>query len=75
MDKTCPLRTLMVVCALENDTDQFRPRQKGEEVLEAEYPYLSVISALMYLANNIRPDIVFVVNCLTRNNATPTTHH
>jgi hypothetical protein len=39
----------MVVHALEKDIDPFRPKQEGEEVLGAEYPYLSVIGALMYL--------------------------
>jgi hypothetical protein len=58
----------MIIHALEKDTDPFRSKQEGEEVLEAEYPYLSVIGALIYLANNIRPDIAFEVNCLTRHN-------
>jgi hypothetical protein len=62
----------MVVRALEKDTDQFKPQQEGEEVLEPEYPYLSVRGALMYLTNNTRPDIAFVVNCLVRHSATPT---
>jgi hypothetical protein len=51
------------------------PRQEGEEVLGAEYPYLSVIGALMYLANNTRSDIAFTVNCLTRHSALPIMHH
>jgi hypothetical protein len=57
MDKAYPQRTPMIVHALEKDKDPFRPKQDGEEVLEAEYPYLSPIGALMYLANNTRPDI------------------
>jgi hypothetical protein len=28
-DKACPLRTLMIVRALEKDTDQFRPNTRG----------------------------------------------
>jgi hypothetical protein len=43
--------------------------------LRAEYPYISIICALMYLANNIRPDIAFAVNCLARHSAAPTMHH
>jgi hypothetical protein len=39
------------------------------------YPYLSVICALMYLANNTTPNIAFVVNCLARYSATPTMRH
>jgi hypothetical protein len=65
----------MIIRALEKDKDPFRPKQEGEEVLGAEYPYLSAIGALMYLANNTRPDIAFVVNCLARYSAAPTIHH
>jgi hypothetical protein len=75
MDKTYPLRTPMIVHALENDTNPFRPKQEGEEILGVEYSYLSVIGALIYLANNARPDITFAVNCLTRHSATPTMRH
>jgi hypothetical protein len=49
----------MIVRALENDKVPFKPRGEGEEVLGQEYPYLSVIGALMYLANNTRPNIAF----------------
>jgi hypothetical protein len=65
----------MVVHALENDKDPFRLKEEGEDVLGQEYTYLSVIGALMYLANNMRPDIAFVVNCLARHNAAPTMRH
>jgi hypothetical protein len=65
----------MIIRALEKDIDPFRPKQEGEEVLRAEYPYLSDISALMYLANNTRPDIAFVVNGLARYSAAPTMHY
>jgi hypothetical protein len=75
MDKAYPLRTSMIVRALEKDFDPFSPKQEGEVVLGAEYPYLSAIGALMYLANNTRPDIAFVVNCLVRHSATPTMRH
>jgi hypothetical protein len=75
MDKTYPSKTSMVVRALEKDTDPFRLRQEGEEVLCSKYPYLSVIGALMYLANNTRPDIAFTVNLLIRYSATPTMHY
>jgi hypothetical protein len=57
------------------DNDLFRPRQEGEEVLDYEYPYLSVIGTLMYLANNTRPDIAFAVNLLIRYSASPTIRH
>jgi hypothetical protein len=75
MDKAYALRTPMVVRALDKDTDQFRPKQEGEQVLGPKYPYLSVIGALMYLTNNSRPDITFVVNCLARHNAASTIRH
>jgi hypothetical protein len=41
-------------------------------VLGSEYLYLSVIGALMYLANNTRFDIAFILNLLTRYSAAPT---
>jgi hypothetical protein len=72
MDKTYPCKTPMVVRALEKDNDPFWPCQEGEEVLCSEYPYLSVIGALMYLANNTRPDMPFEVNLLVRYSAAPT---
>jgi hypothetical protein len=75
MDKAYLSKTPMVIRALENDTDPFQPHQEGEEVLGSEYPYLSDIRALMYLANNTRPDIAFKVNLLTRYNTAPTMHH
>jgi hypothetical protein len=56
----------MIVRALEKDTDPFRSKQEGEEVLGHEYSYLSAIGVLMCLASNTRPNIAFVVNCLAR---------
>jgi hypothetical protein len=75
MDKVYPSKTLMVVRALEKDSDPFRPRQEGEEVLGSEYSYLTAIGALMYLANNTNPFIAFVVNLLARFSAAPTIRH
>jgi hypothetical protein len=75
MDKTYPSKTPMVIKGLENDTDHFLPCQEGEEVLSSKYSYLSVIGALMYLANNTRPDIAFIVNLLARYSVAPTMRH
>jgi hypothetical protein len=36
----------MIIHALKKETNPFRLKQQGEEVLEAEYPYQSVIGAL-----------------------------
>jgi hypothetical protein len=44
-------------------------------VLGSEYPYLSAIGALMYLANSTTPDTAFVVNLLVRYSAAPTMRH
>jgi hypothetical protein len=74
MDKAYSARTPMVVCALEKDKDPFKLKEE-EVVLGQEYPYLSIIGALMYLANNMKPDIAFTVNCLVRHSATPTIRH
>jgi hypothetical protein len=43
--------------------------------LGSEYPYLSAIGALIYLANNTRPDIAFAVNLLARFSVAPTIRH
>jgi hypothetical protein len=75
MYKAYPSKTLMVIRALEKDTNPFWPCQEGEEVFGSEYPNLSVIEALMYLTNNIRPDIAFTVNLLARYSAAPTMCH
>ena len=75
MDKSYPSKTPMVVRSLDVETDPFRPRDDGEEVLGPEVPYLSAVGALMYLANCTRPDIAFVVNLLARHSAAPTKRH
>ncbi|XP_074347070.1 secreted RxLR effector protein 161-like [Apium graveolens] len=75
MDKSHPLTTPMVVRFLEPDNDPFRPREDDEEVLGPEIPYLGAIGALMYLANNTRPDIAFVVNLLARFSSAPMDIH
>jgi hypothetical protein len=75
MDQAYPSKTPMIVHALEKDNDPFRPRDDGEEILGPKYPYLSAIGALMYLANNTKPDIVFAVNLLARHSASPTKRH
>ena len=75
MDKAHPLSSPMVVRSFDVKNDQFRPCEKGEELLGPEVPYLSVIGALMYLANYIRPDSVFSVNLLARYSSAPTKRH
>ncbi|XP_074378316.1 secreted RxLR effector protein 161-like [Apium graveolens] len=66
MDKAHPLTTPMVARSLEVENDPFRPRKEDENALGPKVPYLSAIGALMYLANNTRPDIAFSVNLLAR---------
>jgi hypothetical protein len=65
----------MIVRSLEMETDQFRPRDEGEDILGPQVSYLSAIGALMYLANCTRPDIAFAVNLLARHSAAPTKRH
>ena len=65
----------MVLRSLDIEKDPFRPREEGEQVLGPHVPYLSDIGALMYLANNTRPDIEFAVNLLARHSAAPTKRH
>ena len=75
MDKTHPLSLPMIVCSLDVKKDLFRPCEKGEELLGLEVPYLSVICALIYLANCTSPYIAFSVNLLARYSSTPTQRH
>jgi hypothetical protein len=75
MDKAYPSKTLMIISDLERETDPFRPREEGEEVLRSEYPYLSVIGAIIYLANNTIPNIVFIINLFARFSAALTIQH
>jgi hypothetical protein len=75
MDKAYPIKTPMVVRSLDIEKDPFRPQGKDEEVLGPQVPYLSAIGALMYLANNTRPNIEFAVNLLARHSAAPTKRH
>ena len=75
MNKAHPLNTPMVVRSLDVKKDIFRPREDNEELLGPEVPYFSAIGALMYLANNTRPDITFSVNLLARYSSSPTKRH
>ena len=75
MDKAYPLNIPMVVRSLDVKKDIFRSREDNEELLGPEVSYLSAIGALMYLANNTRPDIAFSVNLLARYSSSPTKRH
>ncbi|XP_056698491.1 secreted RxLR effector protein 161-like [Spinacia oleracea] len=65
----------MIVRSLNMKDDPFRPRDENEEILGPKVPYLSAIGALMYLANNTRPDIAFSVNLLARYSNSQTKRH
>jgi hypothetical protein len=75
MDKAYPTRTPMLVGTIEKETNTFRQKEEGEEVLGPEYSYLRLIGAQMYLVNNTRPDVAFIVNCLKDTTQTPTMCH
>ncbi|XP_074352752.1 secreted RxLR effector protein 161-like [Apium graveolens] len=75
MDKSHPLTTPMVVRSLEPNKNPFQPREDDEEVFGPEIPYLGAIGALMYLANNTRPNIAFDVNLLARFSSDPIDMH
>ena len=75
MDKAHPLNSSMIVRSLDMKNNPFRPCEKGEELLSPEVPYLSVIGALMYLANYTRPYFFFFVNLLARYSSPPTQKH
>ena len=67
MDKTYILNIQMQVCSLYVNKDIFRPPDDNEKV-----SYLSVIGALMYIANNTIPEIAFSVNLLAIYSFSPT---
>jgi hypothetical protein len=75
MNMSYPSKTPMVVRFLDLEKDPFRPRDDEEYILGPEFPYLSVVGALMYLANNTRQDIAFAVNLLARHNSAPIKRH
>jgi hypothetical protein len=75
MDKAHPIKTPMVVRSLDLEKDVFRTQEEGEEILGSGFLYPSIVGALMYLANNTRPDIAFAVNLLARHSAAPTRRH
>ena len=76
MDKVHPLSFPMVVQSLYVKKDQFRSCEKCEELLGPEVSYLSVICALIYLANCTDPNnIVFPVNLLAKYSSAPTGRH
>ena len=72
MEKAHPLSSPMVVRSLDVKNDLFCPYEKNKELHSSEVPYLSVICALLYLANCTHPDIAFFVNLLIRYNFAPT---
>ena len=60
MDKAYPLSSPMVVQPLDMKNDSFRHCEKDENLLSLEIPYLSVIGALMFLANCIIQILFFL---------------
>ncbi|KAM1635108.1 hypothetical protein ACFXTN_011968 [Malus domestica] len=74
-DKAKPSSTPMVIRTLDAEQDPFLPKEDEKEILEPEFPYLSAIGALLYLAQCTRPDISFAVNILARYSNAPTCRH
>ncbi|KAM1331936.1 hypothetical protein ACFX2H_044039 [Malus domestica] len=75
MDKAYPLSTPMVVHSVDIKKDPFRPKENDEIVLSPKVPYLSVIGALLYLAQCTKPCIALSVNLLARYSSAPTIRH
>ncbi|KAM1694807.1 hypothetical protein PS2_033598 [Malus domestica] len=74
-DKAKLSSTSMVIQLLNTKRDPFHPNEDDEEILEPEFPYLSAIGTLLYLAQCTKPDISFTVNLLARYNNAPTRKH
>jgi hypothetical protein len=75
MNECHPLKPPKIVWSSEVDKDSFQPKEKDEQGLRPEVPYLSSIGALMYLANCTLPDIALAINQLARYNTAPTRRH
>lgn len=71
MDKENLLSTSIMGRTLIVEKDPFRSKEDNEEDFGSKVPYLSVIGALMYLANCTRPYIAFEVNLLARCGSCP----
>jgi hypothetical protein len=69
------VKSPMDIRSLENEKDIFWKRAEDEPILGLDKPYLSAIGALMFLANQTRPDIAFPMNLLARHSAEPTIKH
>lgn len=65
----------MDLCSLDPTMDIFHKRKESELLLGPEKPYLSAIGALMYLVNQTRSNILFIMNMLARHNTQPTICH
>ena len=62
----------MVIHSLNVKKDIFLPRDDNEELFCLEMWYHSTTDALMYLPNNTRHDIAFVISLLVRFSSCPT---
>ena len=71
MDKAHSLSSPMVVQRYVKN-DPFHSCKNGENLLGLGVPYLSAISAPMYLTYSTRLDIVFHINLLARFSSAPT---
>jgi hypothetical protein len=60
MDKSHSVSTPMVVRSFDVKKDLYRSQENNEKTLGPEVSNLSAIEALMYLANNTRPNIFFL---------------
>src|SRR5450759_1702904 len=69
------VKSPMDIRSLERDKDIFRKRAENEPLLGPEKPYLFAIGALMFMANQTRPDIAFIVSLLARHSSQPTIRH
>jgi hypothetical protein len=75
MQRVHTISTPMELRLLDPTKDMFKRCMEEELALRPEKPYLSAIGALMYLANQTRPDITFAVSLLALHNAQPTIRH
>jgi hypothetical protein len=75
MQNTHPVSMPMDLRSLDPTKDIFKRRMEHQLILGPEKPYLSAIGALMYLANQTRPDISFAVSLLARHSAQLTIRH
>jgi hypothetical protein len=75
MKEAHAVSTPLIVRTLHPDQDEYGPLRTDEDILPSEYPYITAVMSMSWLAINVRPDIKFSTHLLSRQSAEPTKRH